>query len=115
MIEPPAGERKPLCGTGIGREAYRGRARVAVRPEDALALMEPGDVLVATFTTPAYNTVLTVAGAVVVEEGGALCHAAVMARELDIPAVVGAAGAMSRIPDGALVEVDPVAGVVRVL
>ena len=85
VIEPPEGERKPLCGTGIGREPYTGRARVAARPEDALAAIEPGDVLVATFTTPAYNTVLTVAGAVVVEEGGALCHAAVMARRARHP------------------------------
>ncbi len=115
VIEPPAGARRALCGTGIGREPYRGRARVAARPEDVLATIEPGDVLVATFTTPAYNTVLTVAGAIVVEQGGALCHAAVMARELDIPAVVGAHGAMTAIPDGALVEVDPLAGVVRVL
>ena len=77
--------------------------------------MEPGDVLVARFTTPAYNTVLTLAGAIVTTDGGALCHAAVMARELGIPAVIGAAGALDHIVDGAEVEVDPVAGRVRVL
>ena len=115
VIEPPPGERQLLKGTGIGSAAYTGRARVASRPEDALATIEPGDVLVAPFTTPAYNTVLCVAGAIVVEEGGALCHAAVMARELAIPAVVGAKGAMTAIPDGAQVEVDPVTGVVRVV
>ena len=65
-------------------------------------------------TTPAYNAVLPLAGAVVVEEGGPLCHAAVIARELDIPAVVGAASAVSLIADGDIVEVDPAAGVVRV-
>ena len=80
-----------------------------------LRTIEPGDVLVAPFTTPAYNTVLTIAGAIVVEEGGVLCHAAVMARELEIPAVIGAQGAMTRIDDGAMVEVDPVAGRVRVV
>jgi pyruvate,water dikinase len=113
-IDPPAA-RTPLAGTGIGTRSYTGRARVAARAEDVLRTIEPGDVLVAPFTTPAYNTVLTIAGAIVVEEGGVLCHAAVMARELEIPAVIGAQGAMTRIDDGAMVEVDPVAGRVRVV
>jgi pyruvate,water dikinase len=77
--------------------------------------MEPGDVLVVRFTTPAYNTVLAIAGAVVTTEGALLSHAAVMARELGIPAVIGAPGALDEIPDGSDVEVDPVSGTVRVL
>jgi pyruvate,water dikinase len=44
-----------------------------------------------------------------------MSHAAVIARELGLPALIGAAGAMAAIPDGAIVEVDPVAGRVRVL
>jgi pyruvate,water dikinase len=55
------------------------------------------------------------AGAIVTEEGGLLCHAAVIARELGIPAVIGAADAMALIPDGATIEVDPVRGAVRVV
>jgi pyruvate,water dikinase len=51
----------------------------------------------------------------VVEEGGLLSHAAVIARELGLTAVIGASGAMATVPDGALVEVDPGAGRVRVL
>jgi pyruvate,water dikinase len=108
-------DRGRLAGTGIGTETYTGTARVAGRPEDALAAMEPGDVLVVPFTTPAYNTVLSLAGAVVCESGGPMSHAAVMARELGIPAVVGAAGAMSEIAGGVTVEVDPTAGKVRVV
>jgi pyruvate,water dikinase len=77
--------------------------------------MNPGDVLVVRFTTPAYNTVLMIAGAVVTTEGALLSHAAVMARELGIPAVIGAVGALEEIPNGAEVEVDPVAGTVQVL
>jgi phosphohistidine swiveling domain-containing protein len=72
-------------------------------------------VLVATMTTAAYNAVLTVCGALVVEAAGPLSHAGVMARELGLPAVLGAAGATAAIPDGALVEVDPLRGSVRVL
>lgn len=111
----PLDGRHDLDGDGIGTEVVRGRACVAVDPADALARIEPGDVLVATGTTPAFNLVLSLAGAVVVEEGGLLSHAAVIARELGLSAVIGAGGAMSAIPDGALVEVDPVAGRVRVL
>ncbi len=66
-------------------------------------------------TTPAYNAVLPFAGALVVEAGGYLSHAAVMARELDLPAVLGAAGAMATIRDGDIVEVDPANGRVTVI
>jgi pyruvate,water dikinase len=105
----------PLSGTGVGRGTYRGTARVVHDAEEALSRLEPGDVLVAPYTAPTYNAVLSIAGALVIEEGGLLCHAAVIARELDIPAVVGARDAMSRIPDGVLVEVDPAKGTVQVL
>ena len=84
-----------LFGTGIGSAPYLGRAVVAHQPEEAIERLEPGDVLVAFFTTPAYNAVLPLAGALVVETGGFLSHAAVMARELELPAVIGAAGAMA--------------------
>ena len=104
-----------LDGVGVGTTSYRGRARIASSPEDALMQMEPGDVLVVPCTTPAFNMVLSLAGAVVTAEGGALSHAAVLARELGIPAVVGASRALSDIPDGAMIEVDPVAGSVKVL
>jgi phosphohistidine swiveling domain-containing protein len=104
-----------LRGVGVGAVSYRGTARLADSPEAALAVLEPGDVLVVPTTTPAFNLVLTMAGAVVTAEGGALSHAAVLARELGIPAVVGAPRALADIPDGATVEVDPVAGEVRVI
>lgn len=107
--------RDRLQGAGVGDGTYRGRARVAHTPEEALDAMEPGDVLVVRFTTPAYNTVLTIAGAVVTTEGALLSHAAVMARELGLPAVIGAEGALDDIPDGADIEVDATAGRVTVL
>jgi len=104
-----------LQGSGIGTTTYRGTARVASSPEEALDRLEPGDVLVVACTTPAYNLVLSLAGAVVTAAGGPMSHAAVIARELGIPAVVGARTALVDIPDGAQVEVDPVAGLVRLL
>ncbi len=105
----------PLAGTGVGTAAFRGTARIARSPEEALDVLEPGDVLVVECTTPAYNLVLSIAGAVVASEGGPLSHTAVLARELGIAAIVGASGALTDIPDGALIEVDPLAGEVRIL
>ena len=105
----------PLAGTGVGTGTYRGTARVVHDVNEALGNLEPGDVLVARYTAPTYNAVIAIAGALVVEEGGLLCHAAVIARELGIPAVVGTRDAMERIPDGATVEVDPARGTVALV
>ncbi len=101
-------------GIGVGTESYTGRACVAASPEEALAKLEPGDVLVTIMTTPAYEAILPIAGAVVTEQGGLISHTALMARELGLPAVVGVAGATGAIPDGAKVEVDPTSGRVRI-
>ena len=69
--------------------------------------------LVTASTTPAFNAALSIAGGLVVEQGGYLSHAAVTARELGLPAVIGAAGAVAAIPHGGLVSVDPDIGLVR--
>lgn len=114
MIESTT-DREDLVGVGIGDDTYVGRARVVDDAIDALADFEPGDVLVAPFTVPTINSVLAMAGAVVVEEGGLLCHAAVIAREFGIPGVVGAAGATRSITDGAQIEVDAANGIVTVV
>jgi len=110
-----AGRHRPLEGDGIGTGRAAGRAVVADDPSEALARVEPGDVLVARGTAPAWNAVLSIVSAVVVEEGGPLGHAAIVARELGIPAVVGVAGALRLIPDGATVEVDAATGTITVL
>jgi pyruvate,water dikinase len=104
-----------LDGVGIGDRIVRGRACRADSPEQAIDRLSPGDVLVVPCTTPAYNSVLTLAGAIVTADGGPLSHAAVLARELGISAVVGARGALTEIPDGAMIDVDPVAGQVRIV
>ena len=106
---------RPLHGVGIGDATYRGRALVVNNDADAFDRIEAGDVLVAVCTGPSINAILPLAGALVVEEGGPVCHAAIVAREFGIPALVGTLNATTAIPDGAEVEVDPVAGVVRVL
>ncbi len=112
-------EREPMTqalhGTGIGTDIYRGTARVVSGSDDGLDRLEPGDVLIAPFTTPAYNTVISLVGALICEDGGAMSHAAFLSREYGIPAVLGVTDATKLIPDGATVEVDPSIGSVRVV
>lgn len=99
----------PLIGVGIGNTSHTGTARTAASADEAIEKLQPGDVLIVRATSPAFNAVLAIAGAVVTSDGGALSHAAVLARELGIPAIVGAPGALD-IEDGATVTVDPVLG-----
>jgi len=105
---------EPLAGAGIGTQRYVGIARVAASADEALDRLEPGDILVVRATTPAFNVVLNIAGAVVTSDGGVLSHAAVLSRELGIPAVIGASGALD-IVDGSTIEVDAAAGLVRLV
>lgn len=104
-----------LQGVGVGTTAYKGTARVARTVDDVLFDMSPGDVLVTTMTTPAFNAVIQLAGAVVTTEGGPLSHAAITCREFGVPAVIGVEGALAAVATGDLVEVDPVAGRIRVI
>ena len=92
---------------------YEGWARVVRDPADFRKLGK-GDVLIAHTTSPAYNVILPLIGAVVTDRGGALCHCAIIAREFGIPAVVGTDRATSRIPDGARILVDGDRGFVAV-
>jgi phosphohistidine swiveling domain-containing protein len=77
--------------------------------------MQPGDVLVARMTTPAWTTLFAMAAAVVTDVGGPLSHSSIVAREYGIPAVLGTGVATHNLPDGQLVRVDGDAGTVTVL
>ena len=74
-----------------------------------------GDILVTGFTSPAFNGVLPIISAVVTDRGGALSHAALVAREFGIPAVVGCGNATRLIKDGMLIKVDGAKGTVDIL
>lgn len=106
-----AGE--PLVGIPGCPGTYTGRARVILRPEDA-GTLEPGDVLVAPITDPAWTPLFVPAGAVVVDVGAQISHAVIVSRELGIPCVVSVTDGTRRIPDGALVTVDGTTGTVTV-
>ena len=101
----PEGGHDALTGLGASPGRYEGRARV-VRGAEELPGVRDGDVLVAVTTSPAFNAVLPLLGAVVTDRGGLLSHAAIVAREYGIPAVVGTGDATRRIVDGSTVRVD---------
>ncbi len=92
----------------------RGIARVVLDPSDPTVL-EPGDILVAPMTDPAWTPLFVPAAGVVVDVGAALSHAIIVSRELGIPCVVSATDATRKIPDGALIEVNGDTGAVTVL
>ena len=108
MAREPIGD--PLCGTGVGTTTYRGTARVIAASDTGLDRLGPGDILVTPFTTPAYNTVAPLLGGLITEEGGVVSHAAFLARECGIPAVLGVAHATQLIGDGTTITIDPAAG-----
>ena len=97
---------KVLCeGRSIGQKIGAGRARI-VRTLAEMDKVQPGDVLVADMTDPDWEPIMKRAAAIVTNRGGRTCHAAIIARELGVPAVVGCGNALESIPDGAEVTVS---------
>lgn len=107
------GAERVLKGQPASAGRYRGRVRI-VRDPSEFGALEPGEVLVCRTTTPPWTPLFTVAGAVVTDAGGVLSHAATVAREYRLPAVVGARIATSALADGMVVTVDGSAGTVTV-
>jgi len=100
-----------LRGTGASGGQASGRARVVRGPDD-FAAVRPGDVLVCRETDPAWTPLFGVVAAVVTETGGLLSHAAIVARELHLPAVLGVPAATAVLRDAGTVAVDGDAGTV---
>jgi len=92
-------------GRAIGQKIGAGTARV-IRSIADMSRVQAGDVLVADMTDPDWEPVMKRAAAIVTNRGGRTCHAAIIARELGVPAVVGTGDALSKIPDGAQVTVS---------
>ena len=101
------GARGPVLteGRAIGQKIGAGTARV-IRSLADMSRVQPGDVLVADMTDPDWEPVMKRAAAIVTNRGGRTCHAAIIARELGVPAVVGCGNALDSIPDGAEVTVS---------
>ena len=83
-------------GRAVGEKITVGRPRIIVNARD-LGSFRPGEILVAPATSPDWEPVMKLASGIVTERGGRTCHAAIVARELGVPAVVGAEGATQRL------------------
>jgi pyruvate,water dikinase len=101
-------ERHVLDGTGsvlttgraIGEKIATGRVRVIHAANHDLYAFQPGEVLVADTTTPDWEPVMKIASAIITNRGGRTCHAAIVARELGIPAIVGCGDATDKLQPG---------------
>ena len=111
--EGSPGDAGLLQGIPASRGSYAGKARVILDPAGALLL--PGEILVAPSTDPGWTPLFLIAGALVMETGGAMAHGAIVAREYGIPAVVGVVGATTRIAWGQELIVDGTNGTVRIV
>lgn len=113
-IEPIAesAEIKGIC-------VYHGKVKGKVRVVNARSVVgvqfDAGDILVSVSTSPIYLSLMQKAGAIITDEGGLLCHAAILSRELKIPCIIGTKNATRILKDGDLVEIDAEEGVVKKL
>jgi pyruvate,water dikinase len=103
-----------FTGWGASAGVYTGIARIITKATEPI---EPGDILVARTTDPAWTPLFLTAGAIVVEEGGPLSHAAIIARELGLPAVLNVPGLVNRLKgqESVQLRVDGDAGTVAII
>jgi pyruvate,water dikinase len=112
--EAPEGDESTIVGIPGAAGVVEGRPRV-VRGIDDLLHLEPGDVLVAPTTGEAFNSLLHLVSAIVTDHGSFASHAAIVSREMGIPAVVGTYDGTRRIASATRVRVDGTSGLVTIL
>lgn len=114
-IDPGAAKKATMLnGNAAGGGVHEGVARVIAGPSE-LSKIQLGDILVTTATAPTFNVVLPLVSAIVTERGGALSHAAVVAREYGLPAVVGCVDATRIIKTGDTLRVNGDTGEIWIL
>lgn len=108
-------EASQLVGMAACRGKVSGRARIIFNPKQDGKEFKQGDVLITSMTEPSFVPLMKKASAIVTDEGGVLCHVAIVARELSKPCVIGTKVATRVIRDNDLVEVDANEGIVKIL
>jgi phosphohistidine swiveling domain-containing protein len=109
-----SGGENEVKGRPVFAGIARGTAKIIKSPAE-FNRIKKGDILIAPNTRPEYLPIMKIAGAIVTEEGGLTCHAAIVSRELKIPCVVGAQGILSVIKDGDSIEVDANKGIIKIV
>lgn len=103
-----------IKGLSAQKGVVRGIAKIALTDKDIYKINK-GDILVANLTNPYYNPAFGKVAGVVTDEGGILCHSAIMAREFNLPCIIGTKIATQVLKDGDFVEVDADKGIVKIL
>lgn len=103
-----------VSGFAASPGSVTGIARLVLQPAD-MTRVQKGDILITRATSPSFNALLPLLSGIVTDRGGTLSHAALVAREYGIPAVVGTGNATDLIRDGARVRVDGASGTVQVV
>ncbi|HIE14156.1 TPA: phosphoenolpyruvate synthase, partial [Candidatus Bathyarchaeota archaeon] len=112
-VKAPAAERVVVVrGLPASPGIYGGTAKVVLTTEEADKLIKKGDILVTKMTNPDWVPYMRVAGAIVTDDGGMTCHAAIVSRELGIPCIVGTGNATQELETGKDYTVDAKTGVV---
>ncbi|HDD40156.1 MAG TPA: phosphoenolpyruvate synthase, partial [Nitrososphaeria archaeon] len=101
-----------LKGLPASPGVHVGKAKVVFSPEEAEKEIQKGDILVTKMTNPDWVPYMRLAGAIVTDEGGMTCHAAIVSRELGIPCIVGAREATKLMKSGQTYTVDARSGVI---
>src|SRR4029079_8691311 len=95
-----------LCaGEAIGSKVAHGIARMLQSPSE-MKKLNPGEIVVTDLITPDWDPILKNAAAIITNKGGRTSHASIVARELDVPAVVGCGNATEKITDGSMITVS---------
>lgn len=114
IIAPTSAMQRVVRGTVACRGKVIGKARIVTSLSD-INKVQKGDVLIAKMTTPDYMIAINKAVAIVTDEGGITCHAAIVSREFNIPCITSTKNATQILSDNDLVEVDAENGVVRII
>ncbi len=104
-----------ITGHAAWPGSHRGRARLVLTSDPTEQAIDDGDVVISVQSNPNLMPLLRHAGAIVTDQGGVACHAAIIARELKIPTLIGTDRATSTIKDGDIVEVDATQQVVHIV
>ncbi len=105
-------QQKEIKGIVASNGKAKGRVRVILKTHD-MVNMKDGDILVSSMTRPEMLPAIKRASAIVTDEGGITCHAAIVSRELGIPCIIGTKNATRILHDGDMVEVDATKGIVK--
>ncbi len=114
MFPQKANNVKEIKGVVANRGQVKGRVRV-ITSSQQFRTFKKGEVLVASMTRPDYSVILHKASAIITDEGGLTCHAAIVSRELSVPCIIATKVATKVLKNGDIVEVDANQGVVKVI